>query len=99
MNVKEISHEELAALVREGHDIVWAITAQNPDAFRSTSHSFEPEANIKRPEEAKNLCGVDIDRAYQLWYSKALAIVHQFCRGELTTSSLFTNFLPKIVQN
>ena len=78
MNVKEITHEELATLVRDGRDIVRAIDVQHLNQNRPTSHPFGAKPKVKQTEEEERLRGVDIMRAYQLWYSKALAIVHHF---------------------
>lgn len=78
MNVKKITHEELADLVKEGRDIVCAIDVQHPNPYKAIPRSYKEMPKVKPPEEMERLRGIDIKRDYQLWYSKALTIMCNF---------------------
>lgn len=87
--IKEITGEELDALVKEGRDILHAIIVQDKYTPRSTAEEEirKAMAQCRKPimkkvwkpseEERKRLSNIDITRAYQLWYSKAFVVVYQ----------------------
>ena len=92
MKIKEITNEELDALVKEGCDVVCALIVQNkytpispvqkvPWSELMRTSKLERRKIIKRQKEEEKvkerLRGLDIKRAYQLWYSKALVVVRQ----------------------